>query len=135
MSQTAIDCCVDSDKLNGQADTDSNKCTAVLPSYGPTPVEFALDDACYYYSQQIDSSSSGSVVDPNAFAGFFQSLGGILNNILGFGGFNPTTTPSEAPSVVTVEDDKKRRNTLIILGIVSAVVIGFAGYTIYKKSK
>lgn len=128
----AIDCCVDNDKLNGTVDELNNECSAVLPSYGPTPVTFNLDDACYYYSQEY--SGSDSVVDPTNFSNFFQGLGSFLNNLLGIGGFNPApTTAGSQP--VTVEADKSRRNTLIILGIVTAVVLGYVGYTLYKKSK
>lgn len=128
----ALDCCIDSDKLNGTADELNNECSAVLPSYGPTLVSFDLDDACYYYSQEY--SASDSVVDPTNFSNFFQVLGGFLNNVLGIGGFNPTPT-RVGTQPVTVEADKSRRNTLIILGIVTAVVLGYVGYTLYKKSK
>lgn len=132
----ALDCCVDSDKLNGTADELNNECTAVLPSYGPTPVVFNLDDSCYFYQQEL--AGTQDIVSTAGFSSLFTNLGSFLNNLLGFGGLNPTTTPTQyaaGTASPSVDADKQRRNTLIILGIVSAVVIGFVGYTLYKKSK
>lgn len=140
---TALECCLE---LGGNAGSDgaADTCydaTVSTPSYeGIT--DLPMDSACYYL-EQTQSTGGSAGFDWESAGGFIESLGSFANNILNIFGFGPTQNSplvssggsGENPALPSQTQDKSRRNTLLILGLVSAVVIGFAAFTILKKKR
>lgn len=142
---TELECCLE---LGGNAGPDgvADTCydaTVSLPDYeGIT--DLPMDSACYYLEQtQANGGAGGSGFNWESAGGFLESLGSFANNILSAFGLgatqdSPLTSPGGSgvdPSLGPETQDKSRRNTLLILGLISAVVIGFAAYTILKKKR
>ena len=100
--------------------------------------DLPINSACYYYNQQ-NASQGGPSLD--SVGGFLENLGSFVNNIFGLFGANPAPDATtgggqgENPNRPSQQQDKSRRNTLLILGLIAIVVIGFAAYTITKKKR
>lgn len=135
---TPSECCLE---LGGTLDTigageNANTCVGAVIDGMPSDIN--LDDACYYYNQQETSQGGPSL---ESVGGFLEGLGSFVNNIFGIFGANPApdaTTGGGAgqnPNRLSQQQDKARRNTLLILGLIAIVVIGFAAYTITKKKR
>jgi len=138
MSLTNSECCLE---LDGQVSTigsgdDANTCVGAV--IDGIPSDISLDDACYYYNQQTASQGGPSL---ESVGGFLEGLGSFVNNIFGIFGANPAPDATtgggqgQNPSRPSQQQDKARRNTLLILGLIAIVVIGFAAYTITKKKR
>lgn len=100
--------------------------------------DIPTDSACYYLDQQ-EVAQGGPSLD--SVGGFLEGLGSFVNNIFGLFGANPAPDATTGggsgtnPTRPSQQQDKSRRNTLLILGLITAVVVGFAAYTIIKKKR
>ena len=131
---TALECCL---ALGGNGGADGLADTCSDAMVNGVLSDLPMDSACYYYDQQNPSGGGASL---ESVGNFIESIGSFANNIFSIFGLGPTSTaPSTGggsglnPALPPQTQDKSRRNTLLILGLITVVVIGFAVYTLRKK--
>lgn len=134
MSMTPSECCLELGGYESVEFPDTCRSATVDGVLSDLPI----DSACYYYNQQTASQGGPSL---DSIGGFLENLGSFANTIFGIFGANPAPDATtgggdgENPTRPSQQQDKARRNTLLILGLITAVVIGFAAYTITKKKR
>lgn len=130
---TELECCIELGG-NGGSDGDANTCYDAMVD--GVLSDLPMDDACYYLSTQQPAGGGFSL---EGATGFIESIGSFANTIAGiFGlGTNPNRGKDDGNTVnmPPAQQDKQRRNTLLILGLITLVVIGFAAYTLSKKKR
>lgn len=134
MSMTPSECCLE---LGGYESVEfPNTCRGA--TVDGVLSDLPIDSACYYYNLQTTSQGGPSL---DSIGGFLENLGSFANTIFGIFGANPAPDATtgggdgENPTRPSQQQDKSRRNTLLILGLITAVVIGFAAYTLLKKKR